>query len=630
MYPTIHNFKGENLETQGYGALADCIECTVSEELNGAYTLNLTYPLNGLHSEYLVTGNIIVAQPSHNQSKQPFRIHQVKRSFANNIQVEANHISYDMSGYTLRDPRSYSSLAETIDEINQFDWSILNYYHHFTFATDMTSNKPFAQEGLNTLRAWMGGKEGSILDVYGGEWVYDKFTCFLTSRRGRDTGYRISYGKNLTEYEKQKDLTEYSNICAYWKKSDTVAYSDLISTGLDCALRVGYVDASNAYESQPTRAQLNTYAENYARTMPMGGATITVKQEQLGNDVIGLGDGVLICYETVFSTRVIKTVWNVLTERYDTLQLGSKKENISDTIRSVSGGSSGSSSGGGVTPITITVDSELSTISTNPVQNRIITNALNNKVEKESGKGLSTNDFTTTEKSKLSGIASGAEVNVQSDWNVTSTTSDAYIKNKPTIPTKTSDLTNDSNFVSDASYVHTDNNFTTTEKNKLSGIASGAEVNQNAFSNVKVGSTTIAADGETDTLELIAGDNITLTPNATNDSVTITASGSGEPSPEIYVDTADAGLCRIGKIVELRYYGKSASEIRAYTLPTGCRPAHKLSFPMVVSYNGNLYMGYLLINTNGTLETYYYNYGGAGNIPASGSIVYCTLVYFIR
>lgn len=91
------------------------------------------------------------------------------------------------------------------------------------------------------------------------------------------------------------------------------------------------------------------------------------------------------------------------------------------------------------------------------------------------------------------------------------------------IPSKTSDLTNDSNFPSDANYVHTDNNYTTTEKNKLNGIAAGAEVNQNAFSNVKVGSTTIAADSKTDTLELVAGSNITLTPDATNDKVTIAA-----------------------------------------------------------------------------------------------------------
>lgn len=91
------------------------------------------------------------------------------------------------------------------------------------------------------------------------------------------------------------------------------------------------------------------------------------------------------------------------------------------------------------------------------------------------------------------------------------------------IPTKTSELTNDSNFVSDANYVHTDNNFTGTLKTKLEGIAEGAEVNQNAFSNVKVGTSTIAADTKTDTLTLTAGSNITLTPDTTNDAVTIAA-----------------------------------------------------------------------------------------------------------
>jgi hypothetical protein len=71
-------------------------------------------------------------------------------------------------------------------------------------------------------------------------------------------------------------------------------------------------------------------------------------------------------------------------------------------------------------------------------------NALNDKVDKVTGKGLSTNDYTTAEKNKLAGIEAGAQVNVNADWNAT--TGDAEILNKPTIPTavtKTSDLTND-------------------------------------------------------------------------------------------------------------------------------------------------------------------------------------------
>ena len=66
------------------------------------------------------------------------------------------------------------------------------------------------------------------------------------------------------------------------------------------------------------------------------------------------------------------------------------------------------------------------------------------------------------------------------------------------------------------------NDYTTTEKNKLAGIAAGAEVNQKAYANVKVGATTIAAGSKTDTIELVAGsNNVTITPDATNKKVTI-------------------------------------------------------------------------------------------------------------
>ena len=71
--------------------------------------------------------------------------------------------------------------------------------------------------------------------------------------------------------------------------------------------------------------------------------------------------------------------------------------------------------------------------------------ALNGKVDKITGKGLSENDYTTTEKNKLAGIEAGAQANVQSDWNASS--GDALIKNKPSIPSKTSDLTNDSGYI---------------------------------------------------------------------------------------------------------------------------------------------------------------------------------------
>ena len=103
---------------------------------------------------------------------------------------------------------------------------------------------------------------------------------------------------------------------------------------------------------------------------------------------------------------------------------------------------------------------------------------LGGKVDKETGKGLSTNDYSNTEKEKLNNIASGAQVNTIESIKVNGTTQaiDSKVVDI-SVPTALSDLTDDLNVVTDASYVHTDNNYTTAEKTKLSNVESGAEVN---------------------------------------------------------------------------------------------------------------------------------------------------------
>lgn len=335
MYPTIHDWKLENVNSQGYGALSDCLSCEVTEELNGAYTLELTYPLKGLHANYLVPGNVIVTKPNHNQGRQAFRISQVKQSFANNYQVYANHICYDLSGYYMRGAYSYTDITALFTAMDGYVWTDSPYYHQFHFATDITSSTPFSMPPAQTLRSYMGGQEGSILDTYGGEWIYDNFSCFLASRRGTDTGYRISYGKNLSEYEKQRDYNTYSHLCAYYKKDETYTFSNIIATGQICPFRTGYYDASNEYEEQPTTEQLNASAEAQIAKMNPLAQTVTVTPAQLGNDVIGLGDSVLICYDVIFQIRVIKTVWDSLRDEYKSMVLGTKKANITDTIKSL-------------------------------------------------------------------------------------------------------------------------------------------------------------------------------------------------------------------------------------------------------------------------------------------------------
>ncbi|WP_240326837.1 tail fiber protein [Aeribacillus pallidus] len=142
--------------------------------------------------------------------------------------------------------------------------------------------------------------------------------------------------------------------------------------------------------------------------------------------------------------------------------------------------------------------------------------------------------ISASDKAKLDGIAPGAEVNQNAFSNVkvgvTTIAADSKTDTLELVAgnavTLTPDATNDK--VTIAVPNATSSNpgaMSAGDKSKLDGIAAGAEVNQNAFANVKVGTTTIAADSKTDTLELVAGQNIILTPDVANDKVNIDVTG---------------------------------------------------------------------------------------------------------
>ena len=168
-----------------------------------------------------------------------------------------------------------------------------------------------------------------------------------------------------------------------------------------------------------------------------------------------------------------------------------------------------------------------------PFSDEPLRTLIGNKVDKVTGKGLSTEDYTTAEKTKLNGIATGANNYVHpSNHDATMITEDTTHR-----------------FVTDAEKTAWNAKASTAiattaanglmskdDKTKLDGIATGAEVNQNAFSNIKVGDSTVIADAKTDTFELVPGANVTIT--AVDDKITI-ASTNTEYQP---VTTSKNGL----------------------------------------------------------------------------------------
>ena len=340
MFPIIYPNDETAFLTLGYGMLADCISCAVTEELNGAYALELKYPNKGINAEYLQPRNIIVCKPNWSEDREAFRIYKVTRAIKNSITVYANQLSYDLSGFVVL-PGTSTSLAAAITKLS-------NAATGFTISTTKSSSTDFIVDVPSSVRSWFGGKEGSLIDLYGGEWKYSFWTCQLLASRGADNGLRISYGVNLAEYQKELDDNKYSKVMAYFSKEidnvKTVVYGTAVSTGASGTDRTLILDAtSNWNDTVPTAADLTTYATNYisshSSALKNHKQTITITPEVLATQEITMGDTVHVIYEDeIVSTRVIKTVWDVIGDRFTTVELGTKKTNISETIKSLNEG----------------------------------------------------------------------------------------------------------------------------------------------------------------------------------------------------------------------------------------------------------------------------------------------------
>ena len=231
-----------------------------------------------------------------------------------------------------------------------------------------------------------------------------------------------------------------------------------------------------------------------------------------------------------------------------------------------------------------------------------VANQIGNKVDKVDGQGLSTNDYTTTEKNKLSGIESGANKTVVD--TALSSTSTNPVQNKvvntainslKTLVGDTAVSTQISNAIaskSDTSHTHDDRYYTETEINtKLASKSDTSHthssyVNQNAFANVVVGSTTIAADSVTDTITLVAGSNVTLTPDTTNDQVTIAATDTtyGEAT------TSAAGLMSASDKTKLNGIATGATKITVDTAlsSTSTNPVQNKVVQLAINSLNNL------------------------------------------
>lgn len=347
MKPILFPSTATEFATHGLGVLTDAISCTVTEERNGAFELTMQYPDTGVHFDEITDRCIIYAIPSPYRVPQPFRIYRITRPMDGIIMVYAQHITYDLSGVPLNpftainapDALSKLSLNAAVDS-------------PFNFWTDKSTVASFAVSVPSSTRSVLGGSSGSILDVYGGEYEWDGFTVRLYGQRGYDNGVVISYGKNLTDIEQDRNIASVATgIYPYWANTEGVLVTCdpkiVNAPGTYDFTRIVPVDFSGDFEEQPTPEQLQARAEQYVADNKIGipKTSITARFAQLEQfseyedlallEKCDLCDTVTIRYPQLgveAKAEIVKIETDVLLERYNSVEIGDVRTNIADTI----------------------------------------------------------------------------------------------------------------------------------------------------------------------------------------------------------------------------------------------------------------------------------------------------------
>ena len=342
--------------TNGLGRLSDTISAKVEEERNGSYELTLEYPVDGIHYQDLAISNLILAKPADGKDPQPFRIYKITRPMGGKVTVCAEHLSYQLSMIPVVPFTAPSCLAALQGlKLNAAEACPFDFYTDKTIGTQWTVQQPAS------IRELLGGTDGSILETYRGEFEFDGYDVHLWTARGTDAGVVIRYGKNLTNLEQEENIENtYTGIMPYWQKEDedgtvtTVLLPERVLHS-DRAANFPYqrtipVDFSGEFEEQPTEQELRDAGEDYILANNIGIPSVNVKvdfialwQTEEYRDLaalerVNLCDTVTVRFDKLgvdVTAKVIKTNFDVLTERYNEIEVGDAKGTLGGTISEI-------------------------------------------------------------------------------------------------------------------------------------------------------------------------------------------------------------------------------------------------------------------------------------------------------
>ena len=357
----------EAFTSNGLGALPDATSCIVTEERNGEYEVEMEYPLTGRHFHDIQKRRILCVKPNPYDDFQPFRIYSITKPINGIVTVHAAHLSYDTSGSIVKlFPADAGSASAAMSYLKNFSVPSTP----FTFFTNVGKTGTMSVPKPSSIRSLLGGSDGSILDTFGGEYLFDKWNISLLESRGANRGVTIRYGKNMTDLEQEENDTDfYTGVYPFW-------YSESEDGGLvTLSANNGIVNAPGTYDfvkimpldlssenfskettdsegytttiEKPTEAELLAAAQKYIADNKIGIPKVSLdvsfvmlaQSEEYKDfarlETVKLCDTVTVEFEKLgvkTTAKCIKTVYNVLTDKYDSIELGEPKSSLAETV----------------------------------------------------------------------------------------------------------------------------------------------------------------------------------------------------------------------------------------------------------------------------------------------------------
>jgi phage minor structural protein len=355
--PILYAASETDFTTNGIGLLADAVSCTVTEERNGAYEATLIYPAKGHLAEYIAEDAIIKAKANDTDEPQLFRIYKSGKQIGSNTTWNAEHISYELTGNPVE--RFSISGVNAEQALNRLLAAAV-FKHKYTAASDITTVNKTSIADVVSVRKALGGVEGSILDTWGGEYHFNNYRIELLKARGTDNGVTIEYGKNLTDAKQERNIANivtaifpYAKYTPEGEESEvyvSLKEKTLVHAGAaDYAYkRCEIVDFSSEWESgtiiteDMLRAKAEAYLEKIS-TEPDINITLSYAQLKKTKDYknIQVMESVALC-DTVTvridklqieaTAKIVKAKYDSLKERYDTMEIGSVRTNLTKQL----------------------------------------------------------------------------------------------------------------------------------------------------------------------------------------------------------------------------------------------------------------------------------------------------------